>query len=59
MNECHIISTELLLIDALKRINALSIEPLVLFVAKLCKSDKVERMYQVEDLPKNISIEEL
>ena len=32
MNECHIISTELLLIDALKRINALSIEPLVLFV---------------------------
>ena len=25
----------------------------------LCKSDKVERLYQAEGLPKNISIEEL
>ena len=32
---------------------------MVLLVATLCKSDKVERLYQAEGLPKNISIEEL
>ena len=31
---------------------------MVLLVATLCKSDKVERLYQAEGLPKNISIEE-
>ena len=32
---------------------------MVLLVATLCKSDKVERLYQAEGFPKNISIEEL
>ena len=30
---------------------------MVLLVATLCKSDKVERLYQAEGLPKNISTE--